>query len=315
MSTWKAGLVVPTYPDSRQTLEIIQELDEIGVDTVWQTTGATRPDPLTVYAAVAATTSRIRFGTAIVPAYPRHPGALGSQVLALESLAPGRLRLGIGTSHKPTIEGSLGIPMGKPLSYLREYLTVLRALLDEGKVAFHGEYLNVDLSFQQGTTPPMTEIPISALGEKAFRLAGELADGAISWVAPIPYLVSTGLPALADGAARANRPAPPLIAHVPVAVTSDRGRALEAVARDFGSYGHLPFYANMFAAAGYPVDGSGNAPPEAIESLAVSGTPDQIRVRLDEILAEGLGEVIVSHAIVDDANEERRELAKILATP
>jgi alkanesulfonate monooxygenase SsuD/methylene tetrahydromethanopterin reductase-like flavin-dependent oxidoreductase (luciferase family) len=223
------------------------------------------------------------------------------------------LRLGIGTSHKSTIEESLGIPMGKPLTYLREYLTVMRSLLWTGQTDFAGEYLKVNLALQQGTVSPRTELPISALSVNAFRLAGEIADGAISWVAPVPYLVSVGLPALAEGAAKAGREAPPLIAHVPVALTTDRAAALDATSRTFGDYGSLPFYANMFAAAGFPVAPDGSAPPEAIDSLAVSGTPDQIRARLEAILAEGIGEVMISPVIVNDEAAERTELARILA--
>jgi len=313
MSAFKAGLVVPTLAAAGKTLELIQEADAAGVQTVWQTVGATRPDAVTLYAAAAISTRSIRLGTSIVPSYPRHPGALASQALVVESLAPGRLRLGIGTSHKPTIEGSLGLTMGKPLTHLREYHTILRSLLWEGAVDFHGTGFDVRLEMQQGTIPPRTELPISALGVHAFRLAGEIADGAISWVAPVPYLVTTGLPALAEGAAAANRPAPPLICHVPVAVTTDRSAALAATARAFGTYGTLPFYANMFAAAGFPVCPDGTAPPEAVDSLCVSGTPDQIRARLEAIVAEGMGEVMVSPVAVGDAAVERSELMGILA--
>src|SRR5699024_9327064 len=102
------------------------------------------PDPLTFYGAIAQTTSRIRFGTSILQIYTHHPAAVVSQVQPLEGLAPGRLRLGVGTSHRPRMEGNLGIPMGgKPLSYLCEYIAVLRGLLWEGAVDFHGEFFNV----------------------------------------------------------------------------------------------------------------------------------------------------------------------------
>ena len=307
-----AGLVVPTYPEVAKTLEIIRAADEAGVGSIWQTVGATRPDAATTYAAAAVQSTRVRLGTSIVPTYPRHPAALASQVLTLESLAPGRIRLGIGPSHRPTIEGQLGIPMGKPLSHLREYLTVLRALLWDGKVDVDGDFYQVHLAFQDGTPPPRTEILTSTLSVSAYRLAGELADGALSWVSPVPYLVETALPALAEGAALANRPAPPLIAHVPVAVIADRAEALAATTRDFGMYGRLPFYANMFAAAGVPVSGDSTS-AAAIDSLTVSGTPDEIANRLAEIQAEGIGEIYVSHVFVADEESERAELMRILA--
>jgi F420-dependent oxidoreductase-like protein len=313
MAILRAGLVVPTSTESRRDLETIQQLDEIGVPTVWQTAGPTRPDVMTLYGAAAATTSQVRLGTSIVPTYSRHPTVLATQALVIETLAPGRLRLGVGPSHRPMIEGLLGIPMGKPLSHLREYVTVLRSLLDTGGVEFDGESYRVHLAQQAGTTPPGTEILVSALSEGAFRLAGEVSDGGISWLAPINYLVDTALPAITDGAAAAGRPTPPVIAHVPVAMTTDREAALAATARDFGSYGRLPFYANMFAAAGVPAGADNQTSPEAIDALVVSGTPDQVRSRLDAILAEGIGEILVSQVPVADVDAERTELAHLLA--
>ncbi len=313
MTALAGGLAVPPTSDSRRDLELIQELDDTGVPTVWQTAGGTRPDSLTLMAAAAATTSSIRFGTSIVPTYPRHPTVLANQATVIESLAPGRLRLGVGPSHRPTIEGRLGIPMGKPLSHLREYVTILKALLQDGEVEFHGEYFNVSLPSQQDHVRVDAEIMTSALSPNAFRLAGEIADGAISWVAPISYLVGTALPAMQDAAAAANRATPALIAHVPVAVTTDRSRALEASGRQFGGYGALPFYASMFKAAGLPVGSDNRTSPEAIDALTVSGSPEEIRGRLEAIVGEGISEVLVSHVPVDDETEERLELSRILA--
>ena len=312
MSALPAGLSV-VAPDARQALEIIQELDAAGVHAVWQTAGPMGADPMTLYAAAAANTRRILLGTSIIPTYLRHPTTLATQARVIEDLAPGRLRLGVGPSHRPVIEGMLGLRMGRPLAHLREYVAVLRGLLWDGKAELRGDYFNLALQLPAGPTPPRTPIPISALSANAFRLAGEIADGAISWVAPVPYLVRTGLPAIAEGAATAGRPAPPLITHVPVAVTANRTAALEASARMFGRYGSLPFYARMFAAAGFPVGADGKTPPEAIDALTVSGSADQIRSRLEAILAEGIGELLISQVVVADADAERRELASLLA--
>lgn len=312
MAHLKAGLAVPTS-DSRHDLDVIQELDEAGVQTVWQTAGGTRPDSLTLMSAAAATTGRIQFGTSIVPTYTRHPTVIANQAAVIESLAPGRLRLGVGPSHRPTIEERLGIPMGKPLTHLREYVTVLRSLLREGGAEFRGEYFTISLPAQQQPSTAATEVLVSALSRNAFRLAGEISDGAISWVAPISYLSTTALRALEDGARSAGRETPPIIAHVPVAVTTDRTRALEATGSQFGMYGSLPFYAAMFEAAGVPVGSDNRTSPEAIDALTVSGSPDEIRRRLEAVIAEGIGEILVSHVPIDDEEAERRELSRILA--
>ncbi|MDP8923171.1 MAG: LLM class flavin-dependent oxidoreductase [Chloroflexota bacterium] len=114
MAVLRAGLVI-RRPDPAATLAAIARAEEVGVPAVWSTVGGTNPDAVTLFAAAAARTTRIGLGTAIVPTYPRHPIVLASQALVLAALAPGRLRLGIGPSHRPTIEGMFGLPMGKPL--------------------------------------------------------------------------------------------------------------------------------------------------------------------------------------------------------
>src|SRR5438309_11849996 len=101
------------------------------------------PDTLTIFAAAAMRTTSTRLGTAILPTYPRQPLALAQQALALGDLAPGRLRLGVGPSHRPSIEGVYGIAMTSPLEHLREYVAVLRAALWEGTVDHHGRFFSV----------------------------------------------------------------------------------------------------------------------------------------------------------------------------
>lgn len=311
----RAGIFVKPTPDVGRNLEIVQELDGIGVPTVWQTNNVLWPDPMSFYGAVAATTEQIRLGTSIMQVYPRHPATLVSQAQVIENLAPGRLRLGVGTSHRPRMEKNLGIPMGdKPLTYLREYVAVLRGLLWEGEIDVHGEFFNVVEKYPEGAvTPPKTEISVSALSPKSYQMAGEVADAAISWMAPIRYLVETGLENLARGAQSAGRETPPLIAHVPVAVTTDRERALEAAGNELAYYGALPYYQRMFKTAGLPATENGRTPKAVIEEIVVSGSPDEVRQRLENILASGVGEVLLHPLPVDDAASELRELATIVA--
>src|SRR5260370_36756424 len=130
------------------------------------------------------------------------------------------------------MESVYGLSMPSRLVYLREYVEVMRQGLWEGRVDYHGRFFKVATSF-----PRKAQIPqlISALGEKAFHLAGEIADGAISWVCPVPYLLDKALPALRAGAQAQHRPVPPLVAHIPVAMSSDEA-AVQAAAKSRISY-------------------------------------------------------------------------------
>ena len=312
MAALRAGLAIRN-PNPADTLAAIVRAEQQGLPAVWSTVGGTNPDAVTLFAAAAAQTSTIGLGTAIVPTYPRHPIALASQALVFGAIAPGRFRLGIGPSHRPTIEGMFGIPMQKPLEHLREYLTILRGLLWEGSIDFQGTHFQVKAALPDGVTPPKTPIPISALRAGAFRLAGEIADGAISWVCPVPYLIGTAKPAMVAGAQAAGRPTPPLIGHVPVALSTDREAVRAAARPQLANYGRLPFYRGMFADAGFPIPSDNVMPDALLDELVVSGTPAEIAARLQAIQAAGVDELLIMRITVAGADAEENTLIELLA--
>jgi F420-dependent oxidoreductase-like protein len=306
------GLVI-ARPSVRDAVEAIVRADAHGVTDVWMTVGGVSPDALGVYAAAAPRTSRVRLGTSIVPIFPRHPLVLASQTLVLEDLAPGRFRLGVGPSHQPTVEGMFGIPFKQPLAYLREYLTILRQILWEGKANFDGERLQVhDANLPPGVTPPCTPLLISALRANAFHLAGEIADGAISWVCPLPYLQQVALPALQAGAAVAQRVVPPLYTHVPVVVHADGARARAAAQPFLTRYNGLPYYAQMFKDAGYAPHPDGSPSPALFDGLVVSGDAARVAARLKAIQADGFAELLVTIIAVEDVDAEEFALISAL---
>jgi alkanesulfonate monooxygenase SsuD/methylene tetrahydromethanopterin reductase-like flavin-dependent oxidoreductase (luciferase family) len=177
----RVGLVVDGTNAAAAT-KTITAAEAAGVQQIWMGQPPWSPDALTTLAAAATKTFTVRLGTSIVPTYPRHPFILAQQALSLYDIAPGRLRLGIGPSHQAIIEGIYGLPQTTPLAHLREYVKVLRAALWEGKVDHHGHFFNVIV-----TLPRTTQIPvlISTVGKKAFQLAGEIADGALSSMCPV----------------------------------------------------------------------------------------------------------------------------------
>lgn len=294
---------------AKESVAGIVAAEAVGVQQVWMTQGGPAPDTLTIFTAAAVQTSHVRMGTAIVPTYPRHPLALAQQVLALGDLAPERLRLGIGPSHRPMIEGSYGIEMGSPLEHEREYVSILRAALWEGNVDFHGKYYNVKTKLPR---TPHTPILISALRAGAYELAGEIADGAISWMSPVQFLLEKAVPALKVGAEKGERGVPPLVAHVPVAISQDRQAVLKASREQLGLYGQLPFYAGMFAEAGYPVSSDGVMSDALFDNLVVSGNEETIVKRLTDLLAAGLDELLVTHVSVANAQNEQAQLARLI---
>ena len=271
------GVVV--QPDETSTtLEMIRVAERAGAGTVWLTTGRFRPDALTIMAAASQVTNWIRMGTAVVPIWPRHPLALALQVDALESLAPGRIRLGVGPST-PAAMSPFGADFRRPLSHMREYLTCLRTLFGEGRVDFQGEFVRARGRL---AAPLPTQVLASALGQGAFRLCGEAADGAITWVCPPRYVKSTGLPALRSGASAAGRVPPPIVLCVPTMVTEDVNELQRAAQRYIGPYRGFQYYREMFQESGYP-PGDKQLPPPLVDELVVSGSVPEVVARLSEL--------------------------------
>ena len=276
----------------------VRQAEMSGIPVAWTTIGgASGADPLTVFAAAFAATERVRLGTAIVPTWPRHPVIIAQQAQALAQLAPGRLRLGIGPSHEPGMTRNFGVRWHTPLTELREYLTVIRALTTEGTVDFEGRHVTARASLRD---PQPVELLASALRPRSFEVCGELTDGAISWMCPAAYLIREALPAIARGAARAGRETPPLIAHVPIMVSEDREAVRALARRQLGNYASVPFYLAMFHAAGFPgaADGYSDA---MLDDLVVSGTEQQVVARLTRMIEAGCGEIL-AHPLLDPAD-------------
>ena len=266
--------------DVADTLEMIDLAEQAGADTVWLTAGRLRPDALTIMAAAARTTRRVKMGTAVVPIWPRHPLSLAQQTEVLESLAPGRIRLGLGPSTAAAMS-PYGADFRRPLGHLREYLFCLRSLFREAKVDFRGEFIRA-----RGRIPAPLPTPVlaSALGPGAFRLCGEAADGAITWVAPPRYVQKVGLSALRSGARSRNRPPPPVVLCVPTLVSEDPGEVRRAARRHVAPYRRFQYYRQMFRAAGFP-ESDETLPDPLVEELVVSGSVEQVAAGLSRLAA------------------------------
>jgi len=267
----------------------IQRAEELGIHAAWMTSGGASLDSMTCFAASAAATNTIKLGTSIVPTYPRHPLVMVQQAQVVAQLAPGRFRLGVGPSHRPTIE-SMGIEFDAPLAHLREYLKILKAILQTGSVDFDGEHYSAHASI-----PGLLDVQVmgSALRKGSFELCGAESDGAISWICPGSYLRDVALPAMEKGATGAGRPVPPLIAHAPVCV-HDNPDEVRAAVRQQITNPRMPYYQNMLVASGYPEARSGEWSDAMIDGAVIWGDEETCAQGIQELLAMGATEVLAS---------------------
>jgi len=270
-------------------LSAIERAEQLGIDAAWMTTGGARLDSITTFAAAAGRTEQIKMGTSIVPILPRHPLVMAQQVQVVAQLAPGRFRLGVGPSHRPTME-AMGVDFQAPLGHLREYLQILKALLQKGKVDFEGTYYRVHESIPEPVNVP---VMASALRRGSFELCGAEADGAISWICPGPYLRDVALPAMREGAEQAGRPVPALIAHAPVCV-HDNPEEVRAAVRQQIMNPRLPFYQRMLIDAGFPEASNGAWSDRMIDAAVLWGDEGLVAERLQELFSFGATEILAS---------------------
>jgi 5,10-methylenetetrahydromethanopterin reductase len=240
--------------DLATALALAGRAAEVGYESLWVTHGVGR-DALLVLGAYGTVAPGVGLGTGVLPIYPRHPVLLAQEALTLSDLSGGRLRLGIGVSHRPSMVGGLGLEMGRPLDVMREYVEVLRAALG-GRVEHAGARYRV--SWQSGLPklPPAPPVLLAGLGPRMLELAGEIADGAVLWLCAPAYIRDHAVPAIARGRTRAGKPLAgfEIVAAVPAALTVDRAAGLAQFKAELVRYLQLPFYRAMLEASGFGAD-------------------------------------------------------------
>ncbi len=311
MKNLSIGLHI-AHGNGKRVVEYITEAEKAGIDVAWMTCGGAAPDPLPIFAAAALQTERIDFGTCIMPTFPRHPIALAQAAQVVDHLAPGRLRLGVGPSHKPAMEAGYNFDFSRPLEHLREYLTILNDLLKTGKVAFSGKRLTANAQLPGG--PTQITIMASALRPNAWGVVGELAEGGISWVTPLDYHRDAAIPAMEAAATKAGKPRPKVVAHVPVVVSTDEAAVTAAANRQVGSYPRIPFYSAMWQSAGYPEAKDGTFSDRMRETLVISGDAESVATRIREISSYGVDEVIMMPLLLENDHTARDRTVELLGS-
>ena len=253
--------------------------ERIGCESVWTTQLPDARDAALVLAAYAHNTERIKLGTGVLPIYTRHPTAMAQMAASLDELSGGRFILGVGISHKVTVEGMWGIQLDRPVEAMREYLTIVRALLRDGAVSFEGSHFTARASYSGPRRPDM-QVMVSALNPRMLELAGELADGVVLWMCTPDYVRDQVIPAVMRGCEKAHRSFADfeIVAAVPACLTSDRGAALDVFRKTVARYASLPYYRKMMDASGLGPDLEADPIGErALDVLGGIGDAERVR--------------------------------------
>jgi 5,10-methylenetetrahydromethanopterin reductase len=294
----------------RDGMEYVRYAESRGFDAVWQAESRLVRDAIVPMAAFAAVTDRIKVGSGVINNWTRNAAVIAATFSTLDDLAPGRVLCGIGAWWEP-LASKVGVDRRKPLKAMREVVEVVRRLLAMETVTFHGEFVNltdVEIDIVHGDRSPK-EVPIylGATGDQMLELGGELFDGVL-----LNYLVSPSynvkaLQRIEEGARRAGRSMsdvdrPQLVV---VSMDTDRARALdnarELVTQYLGQQPHI------MKASGVSEDVLNRiqevltwpateeqiwiamklVPDEVVQLITASGTPDEVRAKVQEYVDAG----------------------------
>jgi alkanesulfonate monooxygenase SsuD/methylene tetrahydromethanopterin reductase-like flavin-dependent oxidoreductase (luciferase family) len=223
MTTLPAVALAAVPGRRRATLELARRLEERGFAGLYC---ASYGDALGLCEALALTTDRIPFGTAIANLYTRHVSDYAQTAALVQELSGGRFRFGVGVSHAP-MNDRLGIRAGKPLSDMRGFVEAYKA------------------TSRVGELPPVV---VAALRRKMVALAGEIADGVVFANAARSHMRES-LSALPP-ARRGDRDF--FVGDmIPICISDDRAAAMERNRRTLVMYVSLPNYRNYWKEAGY----------------------------------------------------------------
>ncbi|HEV7579653.1 MAG TPA: LLM class F420-dependent oxidoreductase [Mycobacterium sp.] len=261
---------------------------EIGVRQVWLAQQFDY-EAIALAALVGAAVPGLGVGTSVVPINPRHPLMMASLAQTAQAASHGNFSLGLGLgAHSPERQ-AFGTSWPNTIQRLREHLTVLRSIFDEGTVDFHGDEFTASpgwpVAVRGGAPVP---VYVAAMGPKALRVTGELADGTLPYLAGPRTIAEFIEPTIATAAADAGRPKPRIIAAVPVLVTGDSQNDIDAgrnlAAEQLSFYETIPSYQRVIAREGV----------DNVAELAAVGSSDVVARQLQTYLDAGATDVVLS---------------------
>ncbi|WP_327434299.1 LLM class F420-dependent oxidoreductase [Streptomyces sp. NBC_01236] len=279
------------------TVHLAREAREAGLRSAWfgQAFGYDSPS---LAAIVGREVPGLHVGTAAIPVFGRHPLLVSSQAQTAQAATGGRYHLGLALGTKHLTEAGFGIPYERPIARLREFLTVLRQLVETGSADFHGELLTATTPLPAsvpGAEPPVPLL-VAAMAPQALRASGELADGILPLLAGPRALAEHIVPAVTAAAEAAGRPAPRIVAFVPGVVTADVEAVRETATGTLAFYEQFPSYQRVIGLSGGT---------RAVD-LAVIGDEETVAAEVRRYREAGATEVVFTATDLGGEADRRR---------
>lgn len=284
-------------------IEQAQRAEADGFSSLWYAS-AIGGDPLVAMALAGRATQRIELGTAVLQTYTSHPVLMANRAASVAAAMnrPG-FTLGVGPSHRPAIEDAYGLSYATPGRHTEEYVSILTRLLAGDEVAHDGAEFRVHSGARGPGAAVAVPVLVSALAPRLLRVAGELADGTVLWMAPTRAVAEHVVPRITRAAEAAGRPSPRVVAGLPVAVHDDEAEARQTAGRLFANYGVLPNYRRI-------LDRGGAAGPA---EAAIVGDEAAVTRQFEQLFEAGATDVWAAiFPVGDDAAASRSRTRALL---
>jgi alkanesulfonate monooxygenase SsuD/methylene tetrahydromethanopterin reductase-like flavin-dependent oxidoreductase (luciferase family) len=238
--------------------------------------------------------------------YSRTPAATAQTAATIDELSGGRMVLGLGVSHKITVENWYGQSIDRPVREMREYATAVRAILRGEEPPADNEKFRTAFRFMGYEARADLPIYVAGLSPAMLRLAGEIGDGVMLWLCNPDYIRDVVVPEVTKGRERAGKGLDgfDVVAAVPAAVTDDPAAARERLRGDLVPYFTLPFYRKMLERSGYGDDIAG------FDTAMSEGGPKAAVAAISERFLENLAAI----GSADEAAASVRRYAEAGAT-
>lgn len=283
-----AGIILMARPDAPNLVDDViaqaKRAHELGVTQVWLPQQQNY-DAIALAALVGAAVPGLGVGTSVVPINPRHPLIVASLAQTAQAAAHGNFSLGLGLGARQVERPAFGTDFPNTITRLREHLTILASAFNSGDVDFHGSELSASPTWPV-QVPGGTPIPVyvAAMGPKALRVTGELADGTLPYLAGPRTIGEFIVPEITKAAAEAGRPAPRVIAAVPVLLSDDVEGARGTAAQQLSFYEAIPSYRNVIAREGLA----------SVVDLAAIGPEESVARQLRRYRDAGATDIVLS---------------------
>lgn len=308
--TERVALYLQDSHDLRQGLEYVKYAEKRGFEAVYQAESRLVRDAIVPMAAYAAVTQKLKIGSGVINNWTRNIGLLAATFLTLDDLAPSRIICGIGAWWDPLAK-NVGIDRSKPLTAMKETITILRRLLNMERVTFHGEFVHVDgieLDVVHGRREPRNvPIYIGATGDQMMEMTGEIADGVVLNYCVPPEYNHKALELLEKGAKKAGRKLDDLDRPqlVVCSVDKDHNKAIdtsrELLTQYLAQQSHIAkasgvspdVVKSIQSILGWPATleqiqkAKHLVPEELILRITASGTPDEAKAKVKEYIKNG----------------------------